>query len=417
MKLTLLLSLLLSLPVFSQDFNVHEWGTFTSLVGSNGVRQNGMFHEDEVLPSFVHNFGDLSSLPKLSLKAFNEFDPTPVPRPIPRPCGHSKVGCDFLENQDITQKMETPVLYFHSKTARNVIVDVGFPAGIISQTYPAPTMSFPEAIPGVKLTNGFARFNVDVLTHDQVLPVVENKNIYAYARNVAANTIVSNHEAEKFIFYRGLGAFETKLFITSQNGNLKVVNTSKNSIPSVFVVDSDVSGGAIQALGELKAGQNLVVSDKNLLDLKNHHQGSAEFSESAKKLMLNSLVSNGLNTDEALAMLNTWEHGYFKTKGLRVLYVLNRNEVESILPMTITPSPAQLNRVFVGRIEVLLDTEENDILQKVVNEKTSFDITTLGRFAPNILSRIHDLARDRKVLTPELELVFEAYNKIIALIY
>ena len=32
---------------------VHEWGTFTSLVGSNGQAQNGMYHEDEALPDFV----------------------------------------------------------------------------------------------------------------------------------------------------------------------------------------------------------------------------------------------------------------------------------------------------------------------------------------------------------------------------
>ncbi|NBO39532.1 hypothetical protein EBU99_13220, partial [bacterium] len=35
------------------SFTVHEWGTFTSLVGADGSLQQGMFGEDEPLPSFV----------------------------------------------------------------------------------------------------------------------------------------------------------------------------------------------------------------------------------------------------------------------------------------------------------------------------------------------------------------------------
>ncbi len=42
---------------------VHEWGTFTSLVGSNGKTQHGMYHEDERLPDYVHGFGETLSSP------------------------------------------------------------------------------------------------------------------------------------------------------------------------------------------------------------------------------------------------------------------------------------------------------------------------------------------------------------------
>jgi hypothetical protein len=57
----LLITLLFGMEAFAKaKFVAHEWGTFTSLVGSNGITQNGMYHEDEFLPNFVHPFGELT---------------------------------------------------------------------------------------------------------------------------------------------------------------------------------------------------------------------------------------------------------------------------------------------------------------------------------------------------------------------
>lgn len=33
---------------------VHEWGTFTSLQGSDGRVMDGLHHTEELLPAFVH---------------------------------------------------------------------------------------------------------------------------------------------------------------------------------------------------------------------------------------------------------------------------------------------------------------------------------------------------------------------------
>src|SRR5438128_2309672 len=110
------------------SLEVHEWGTFTSLVGSDGVTQNGMSHEDESLPPFVHGFGEVNAVPFP--------DPLPVLQPPrrpqrPRPCDGGK-GCipnTFLNSNIITQKMETPVIYFYSDRVQNVEVNVKFPRG------------------------------------------------------------------------------------------------------------------------------------------------------------------------------------------------------------------------------------------------------------------------------------------------
>jgi hypothetical protein len=401
------LVLLLSLTVGSAHaYTVHEWGTFTSLVGSDGSRQDGMVYEDEALPDFVHNFWDAATAP-LMLTTVNT---TPT---RPRPCCVTKMPPEFLRSQIITQKMETPVLYFYSYTPRKVSVEVGFPTGIISQTFPAPVVSLPEAIPGVELINGFARFDVDVLTQtDLTPPLVEEGNIYAHARAVSANTIVSNNEVEKFIFYRGLGKFETDLLITSAQGGIKIENTGRGIVPKVFLVDTTGTTGAIMELGFL-AGKPKFISGRAVESFRASHLEFDIFAEKARTLLTSALVENGLYNDEALAMVNTWEHGYFKTPGLRVLYILSSTEVESLLPMKITPAPRDFERVFVGRIEILRDTEEQVILHDILKAGRAYNVLSLGRFAPSIIKRIEVVAQNRGLLNEELKSVFAHYQKVI----
>jgi len=199
LKNFLMIALLMAQTSAHADLIVHEWGTFTSLMGSNGKIYDGMFHEDEILPDFVHRFGEVVKTP-----------PAPKPFPIPTPpprrpgCGgHSKVGCEFLENQIITQKMETPVLYFYSDKELNAQVHVDFPGGIISEAYPKWSRIRPVETPGVKLINGSVDFNVEVLApNDQSFspPYVESENIYSHARLTKSNLIKSGNEVEKFIF-------------------------------------------------------------------------------------------------------------------------------------------------------------------------------------------------------------------------
>src|SRR5262245_934873 len=124
-NLILIATAFFSVTCFAK-LEAHEWGTFTSLVGSDGVTQNGMYHEDEALPDFVHGFGDLQ----------NGFQPVRCGHNHGRPC--RKGGFEeaiFLRNV-VTQKMETPVIYFYSDRDQAVEVKVRFPEGVITETYP-----------------------------------------------------------------------------------------------------------------------------------------------------------------------------------------------------------------------------------------------------------------------------------------
>ena len=90
-------------------FVVHEWGTFTSFSGSDGVRLEFRPLVDDELPGFVSNRvrqgGGMDLL-------FGKFDISAL------------------------QRMETPVTYFYVDEPREVEVKVDFPQGLLTEFYP-----------------------------------------------------------------------------------------------------------------------------------------------------------------------------------------------------------------------------------------------------------------------------------------
>ncbi len=84
---------------------VHEWGTFTSFSGSNGIPVN-IQPDNSSLPAFVHHHGN---------------DPLHKAR---------------LMIASGTISMETPVLYFYTDRQLQASVRVDFPKGWITEWYP-----------------------------------------------------------------------------------------------------------------------------------------------------------------------------------------------------------------------------------------------------------------------------------------
>src|SRR5262245_11857627 len=93
---------------------VHEWGTFTSVSGSDGQLLPGLQREEEALPIFVHSHEGMASEEQFAYAGKG------YQRPL----------------HNVTVKLETPVLYFYSPVALPVHVDVGFNGGSISQWFP-----------------------------------------------------------------------------------------------------------------------------------------------------------------------------------------------------------------------------------------------------------------------------------------
>jgi hypothetical protein len=85
--------------------------------------------------------------------------------------------------------------------------------------------------------------------------------------------------------------------------------------------------------------------------------------EKLKTCLKATLVAEGLFDDEAQALLNTWELSYFKSTGLRVFFIVPRAWTDFYLPLQIS-LPADINRVMVGRIELVTPAQRN-ILQQL----------------------------------------------------
>lgn len=398
-----------------QAMVVHEWGTFTSVQGSNGKDQMGAYHEDEKLPGFVHGFGDI-------------FRPFPIFNPPDDTSDCMKnIHCRVLSDNRITQRMETPVIYFYNSNAfssERVKIKVGFPEGVISETFPAPTSSLPSNTATV-LKNGEVVFDIHVATKlsdlSSDLPIVPAGNIYEHARKVAANYVTVGQgtrypQTEKFIFYRGVGTFrgpvQTSSFydpnINTSMTRVRNMNPTNGGDPILQMVAIHIDEQG-QGVYQFMMSKTLSPGHPHIIDNNTLRSAARVPMTELKSAVVGMLTNSGLYDDEANAMVNTWEHGYFKTPGLRILYVLPRANVEQILPMTITPVPSDLLRIMVGRIEVLPKDEEISIMSEVSLKGTNFNFQRLGRFAEPKLRAVLDYA----LTTPASPTVIASLENLI----
>ncbi len=352
---------------------VHEWGTFTSVMGSDGKTVAGLQHTEELLPSFVH-LRDAS-----------------VP-------GQKGAGSLVVP---VHQKLETPVLYFYGEGHQQVSVDVSFPKGVISEWYPEAS-SFAPAL-GVPLTleHGKMSWQVELLDESANAPLVPEHSVWAPSRRVAANglrelghssTAGTVAEEEGFIFYRGLGCFDVPVSVTSKGEELTFSNDSAVDLHGVLVLLGGGQRGGFVSLGTIEAGGMRSVGREQIpLD-------AAEiYVRDAKATLAQSLEASGLFADEARAMVDTWTDSYFVTSGLRVLYVVPRAWTDEILPIDLDPRPADLVRTLVGRIEVMTEVEERDVVRDLEEAKAAnawIRPDAYGRFTEPKLRRAAALIGD-----------------------
>ena len=322
-------------PLPTEALIVHEWGTFTSLQGSDGVTLDGMHHEDERLPSFVHQIAVAGGSTMQSKGA----------GPLPA---------------EVNQKMETPVLYFHTSKAHSVEAAVSFPKGVITQWFPDVASRNPKFNSVYEIANGQMtwQLQVDPLLSMKKAPAVAADSIWQPSRNVVATPVKVGNEIEGFVFYRGLGNFTLPLKVTSADGKLTVHNDSAQAIPGAVILHANADGrGHARALGPIPAGGTVTLAEPNVQ--------CSDYVDTARVLLHKALVDTGLYDDEARAMIDTWTHSYFKTPGLRLLYILPPQWTDELLPLSITPTPAQTLRILVGRIEILTQQEEKSTIARI----------------------------------------------------
>ncbi len=326
---------------------VHEWGTFTSVAGDDGQALDWRpLSGPSDLPGFVHDTtdpGGIRQSPRL-----------PTSKDVRAPI-----------------RMETPVLYFYADAPMRVSVRVDFPQGHVTEWYPQ-ARSVDRGIDWGEISVG-EPLGAPLL-HDG------SDSHYYPARAVAADAVRSCDadavEAERFLFYRGIGDFAPPVRF-SLDGDVRIdaPDGRKGARAVIFERQGARVGHRVVSVGDGAAPRPTLdgTVDEAVADLEAL------------------LLAQGLYADEVRAMTATWRDSWFED-GLRVLYLFTAAETEAILPLHVEPRPAELVRVMVGRAELFTPAQEADARQLTRGLAPAAAAATLapryGRFAEPLYERI-----------------------------
>ncbi len=312
-------------PTVYSGVTAHEWGTFTSVAGTNGqaVEWSPLTGSTD-LPGFVEQFQK----------------------------GGYKLGLRG------TVRMETPVLYFYAPNQETVSVKINFSKGVITEWYPHASRVEPrKALNDLTLHNANqpdGSITWDTVTLSPTLtadfPREGGSGRYYAARATTSTPLrvqtPTGEQCEKFLFYRGVSVFAVPISATvAADGKVRAKNRGEHPIPSVIL---------FERRGE-KVGYRIVKSFPKEASL-----DPPELTDSIDSLardLEGILIAEGLYQNEAQAMVQTWRDSWFE-EGSRLLYFVPREFIETVLPLSIAPAPAQLTRVFVGRLELITPATE-----------------------------------------------------------
>ena len=380
----LLLSLTLAAPAGSETsetpqpppggFTLHEWGTFTSVAGSDGILLPGVERSEEPLPSFTYAHEAMHHNNSISIPSSKGIAWT---RPL----------------ANVTVRMETPVIYFYTKEPFQARVDVGFKGGTISQWY--PQRSGGETLPALKRnekglplqaenTLDFAKgYDGSISWEVKVEPAGadafgrvfrggETPGWLHPRQPDSALVSTMNGEAEKYLFYRGLGRLDPPVRLVATDSSLKVVNCGAETLQHLLIFDMNDRG---EARWSLPAPVPAIMhTGKDALTLPLDSQPyRADWRKPLYENAATMLTLAGLTRQEADGMLQTWWASYFGKPGLRVFWVVPPSYVNEVLPLKVTPAPRESVRVILGRTEILTPRFEKqlvDTFAKAAHEGT-----------------------------------------------
>ncbi len=341
---------------------VHEWGTFTSIAGKNGVSLEWRpLNGASDLPKFVHS----KQGPNDGLR-------------------HGNGKGELIA----AVRMETPVIYFYANREMDISTKVDFPKGKITEWYPQARAVDTGINWGKMKVQPGAAFNLSADYSD---------NHYFAARETDAAPLqicaTNGHpiEQEKFLFYRGVGTFDLPLAVTLKNDRVTLRNSGKDPIAQLIVFENRAGKIGYQSVNNFSGSTTI---DRPALN-KN--------TDAVIKQLRQALIEAGLFDKEADAMIKTWRNSWFES-GMRVFYILPRSATDAVLPITIDPRPDELVRVLVGRTEVITPEMEKSVKEQVrllkdaspkVRADARLAIQKLGRFYEPILRRLVEEEPDR----------------------
>src|ERR1051326_1380011 len=347
---------------------VHEWGTITTRHLPDGTPRGRLNHitPGEVLPPFVHRYEPPATVGKAG-EALVKSVATPG-------------------RQDVTMRLETPVIYFHApagSTVRPFDVSVRFRGGVLNEFYPnaEPSvdidverinakMQLAGALPtwnGQVLDNyvvGSLRWHGITLNDSVQMPQTKS-HVWLAPRQVHATGVVTTSaENERYLFYRGVAHLDALVQTALTAGDVRLraprllhwMPGPRMTIPNLWLADIHPDGTvAFREQGELSIAKSDASRELARIPLFSGGEYGDKLAD-LRRSMKKSLIAAGLYDDEAEAMLETWKESYFTTPGLRIFYIVPDEWIGYFLPLQIS-APHEMKRVLVGRID--LEREES----------------------------------------------------------
>lgn len=366
---------------------VHEWGTFTSIAGKEGVAIDWRpLNEASDLPKFVYTETSGG--------------------------GFRRTYQDPGKGQLARVRMETPVIYFYTDREMEVSVQVGFPQGKITEWYPQASVvnaKFGTDRRG-RFETGINWGTIKLLPNERpdYLREISSSHYYPARETDAVPVQVCNAdktkiEKEKFLFYRGIGNFALPLAVKIDGKNLTLANQGNGALKNLIVFENQ--GGKIGYRHIENLSKEVVVERPETTDSLDR-----VFAELEKIL-----VAEGLYEKEARAMIKTWQDSWFE-EGLRVFYILPTAATNEILPLKIQPLPVKIVRVLVGRAEVITPEMEREVKKQIsllkspeTLEEARKNLQKHGRFYEPILKSILQNETDAEIRA-EIEKLHRANN-------
>jgi hypothetical protein len=134
---------------------------------------------------------------------------------------------------------------------------------------------------------------------------------------------------------------------------LELANRAPLLIPKLWLADIREDGStAFRTIAAQKIAQpdlRTLVTVPGMFEEKEY---SAARLGALRSEMHAGLVADGLNPDEADALLNTWDASYFRSHGMRLFFLVPRAWTDYVLPLR-TSLDADIARVMVGRLELI----------------------------------------------------------------
>jgi hypothetical protein len=337
MKLGILLLALLysaiALPTTNDNVGVtvHEWGTFTSIAGQNGEAMAWRSYATPAdLPCFVDRFPGFKG---------------------------GLIG---------SVRMETPVIYFYSSQNAVVDVSVHFNNGTITEWFPK--------IDTKHTWDALGWRHVHVLPNSTSDFPVGGQSHYFTARETDAAPLEFNSQHEKFLFYRGVGTVPLPIAAKATDDKILIKALGSKPVAGLIVFENQGGHRRYRLLSGLEG--------EVTVDLNSLEDNWAGLLMDLERV----LIDQGLYQREARAMIETWRDSWFE-EGTRLFYIVPRSTIDSALPLDIKPAASQIERVFVGRMELITPAAEQEV-RNAVEAKDRRSLQKHGRFLEPIAQKL-----------------------------